>query len=231
MINSKIITASTILISILAFSTPVFAHVVVIPKEVGIGATQDFTITVPSEKDTGSTTSVQLLLPPGLSFVTPIVQSGWTATVKTGPIPSGMKPPVADDGDVADSIATELDWTGGSIPSGQEAKFTFSAQVPSTPTELDWKVNQGYSDGSSVSWTLSPKDPQPKDSDGNPNFDEQGPYSKTMVINDLTTSPSPKAENTSFNSATDNFSFLLSGLAILIASSTLGLQFAKKNKK
>jgi len=150
----------------------------------GVAAFQDFSLGVPSEKD-ASTVSVKLMLPPGLNFVSPVVKPGWTIQVKQGPIPPGMTPPVAMDGDVATSIPSEIDWTGGNIPAGQKDIFVFSAQVPAQAGELDWKAYQTYSDGSTVSWDLGPKDPQPKDDKGNPDFSSKGPYSTTMVMNDL----------------------------------------------
>lgn len=210
---------------------PVFAHAVVKPNQAGVAAFTDFSLGVPSEKDV-STTSVRLLLPAGLNFVSPVVKPGWKVEVKSGPIPAGMKAPVAADGDVATTIPTEIDWTGGSIPAGQKDIFAFSAQVPAEAGELDWKVYQGYSDGSTVSWDLGPNDLQPKDAKGNPDFSSKGPFSKTMVVNDLksstTTGDSMGKSGTSGSTNNTKAPLALSVLAVIMSGVALGMVFRKK---
>ncbi len=221
----KILIAMASSIFGLALSVvPVFAHAVVSPKQVGVAAFQDFSLGVPSEKD-AATVSVRLLLPPGLNFVSPVVKPGWKVEVKSGPIPAGMTAPKAADGDVATTIPTEIDWTGGSIPTGQKDIFAFSAQVPAQAGELDWKVYQGYSDGSTVSWDLGPNDPQPKDDKGNPDFSSKGPFSKTMVVNDLKASPSTMDKS---EAVSDKVPLVLSVLAVLMSASALGMVFKKR---
>ncbi len=218
----SIVSISTVS-ALLLNTTSIFAHAVVSPKEVGVAAFQDFSLGVPSEKD-ASTTSVRLMLPAGLNFVSPVVKPGWKVEVKNGPISQGMTPPTAADGDVGTSIPTEIDWTGGTIPSGQKDIFVFSAQVPAKAGELDWKVYQGFSDGSTVSWDLGPNGEQPKDSKGSSDFSSKGPYSKTMVVNDL------KVPNNSSPAAPSQSSapLILSILAILLSVGVLGMQFKKK---
>lgn len=231
MIKRKVLALTSVMAGFLIAAIPVFAHAVVTPNQVGVAATQTFILTVPTEKDGGTTTSVRLVLPMGLNFVTPVVQAGWSANVKSGPIPSGMPAPKAADGDLATSIPVEVDWTGGSIPSGQKAIFQFSAQVPAQPTELDWKVYQGYADGSTVSWDLGPNDPQPKDSSGNPTFDDKGPYSKTMVVNDLkgANTDSMGMTNTAVSSQSNQSSNMpLVILALVLSVISLGMQIVKR---
>ncbi len=226
--KKNILGLVSLIVSSFLVSVPAFAHSVVTPNQVGIAATQLFTLSAPSEKD-ASTVVVKLMLPAGLNFVTPVVQGGWTATVKTGPIPSGMQAPVAADGDVADSIPTEIDWTGGTIPAEQKGLFQFTAQVPAQPTELDWKIEQSYSDGSTVSWNLGPNDSQPKDDKGNPDFDSAGPYSKTMVVNDLT-SPVPVPARLESNQSSQ-VSLVFSLVAIALSAMALSLARGLKGKK
>src|SRR5204863_7267735 len=60
--------------------TPTFAHVVVKPDQVGIGAFQEFSMSVPSEKD-NPTVAIKLLIPDGLQMVTPNVKAGWTINI------------------------------------------------------------------------------------------------------------------------------------------------------
>jgi uncharacterized protein YcnI len=180
----KKITSIVILGVLAAFTAS--AHVVVKPSSVGIGAFQTFTMGVPAEKSV-PTVSLKLILPDGLSFVTPNVKSGWKVEVKTQ---STGKKITNDDGMMVDEQKpVEIDWTGGSIPAGQRDEFAFSAQVPSTATTLEWKAYQTYQDGSVVSWDRTASN-QPKDSKGSPDFTSFGPFSTTMIVNDLQT---PKA--------------------------------------
>lgn len=229
----KIVTIGTSTLTMLALTVvPAFAHAVMKPSQVGVAAFQDFNLGVPSEKDS-STTSVRLLLPPGLNFVSPVVKPGWKVEVKSGPILKGMKAPVASDGDVTTTIPTEIDWTGGEIPAGQKDIFTFSAQVPVQETELDWKVYQGYADNSTVSWDLGKNDPQPKDSKGKIDFSSKGPYSKTMVVNDLNGS-SVKDNTSMMQSKMSTMAYGsklplgLSVIAIILSIAALGLVLNKK---
>ncbi len=226
----KVISSAGIIAAMIALSSPVFAHSMVKPDTVGVAAFQDFTVSVPSEK-AASTISVNLTLPAGISFVTPVVKSGWKVEVKSGPIPDGMAPPVATDGDIATTIPTEIDWTGGSIPAEQKDNFVFSAQVPAQPAELDWKITQGYSDGSTVSWNLGPNDSQPKDDKGSSDFSSQGPFTKTMVVNDLKNAqPTTSTLEKEDAPGSTKIALVLSGLAILAAGGSLWMQFKKKGK-
>jgi uncharacterized protein YcnI len=198
-----VISAALFLLS----ASSIYAHSVVTPKEVGIGSFQDFSVSVPSEKD-ANTISIRLILPQGLVELTPAVKPGWKITVKGGSNP------------------TEIDWTGGSIPSGQKDIFIFSAQVPSKSAELDWKIYQTYSDKSVVAWTLGPNDPEPKDKSGNEDFSTSGPYPKTLVIDDF------KSPVTNSNSSPqNNFPLLIGTAALALSVLSLTLQFKRNGKK
>ncbi len=163
-----------------------FAHAVVKPAQVGIGAFQVFTLGVPSEKPV-ATVAVRLMLPDGLNFVTPNVKPGWKVEVKTAATGKQVKD---DDGMmVAEQKPVEINWTGGSIPAGQRDEFNFQAQVPATATTLNWKVYQTYSDGSVVNWDQDPN-AMTKTPSGQMDMSKGGPYSMTKVVDDL----SPKTD-------------------------------------
>ena len=97
-----------------------FAHVVVKPAEIPIGAFQTFMVGVPNEAET-PVTELRLVIPEGVNHVTPNVKQGWDIEVKkTG------------EGDHAK--VSEIIWSGGAIPTGQRDEFNFSGQVPETET-------------------------------------------------------------------------------------------------
>ncbi len=188
-----------------------FAHAVVKPSQAGVGAFQVFTLGVPSEKPV-ATTGVRLTLPDGLNFVTPNVKAGWKVEVKTQATGKQVQD---DDGMMVDEMKpVEIDWTGGSIPSGQRDEFAFQAQVPSAQTTLNWKVYQTFSDGSVMSWDHDPSAPQPKDAKGNNDFSKVGPYSVTNVVNDFSATTTPTASS---SAGSIQIVEIVSALALVIA--------------
>lgn len=204
------------------FSTSVFAHAVVKPNTAGVGSYTDFSLGVPSEKD-AATVQVKLLIPEGITSVTPIVKNGWTVEIL-----NSAKQGRADDDGKSNPIPEAILWKGGSIPAHQKDFFVFSTQVPAVAMELDWKVEQTYSDGSIVSWTKSAQD-QPKDEKGNPDFSKFGPFSKTMVVNDLQSSPKPVEVVSA--SGVERFSSSLSLIAFVLAVLSIFWQLQSRKKK
>ena len=172
------------------------AHVVVKPSSVGVASFQAFNTSVPNEKDV-ATTSLRLIVPDGLKYVSPTVKPGWTVTSKAS-------------GTGESATVTELDWNGGSIPAGQRDDFTFSAQAPAAPTTLMWKAYQTYANGQVISWDQAPD---------SKNLDSEGvtPYSRTDVINDLAAPTSqPSAKPQSLAGA-----YALGGSALLVSIAAL----------
>jgi uncharacterized protein YcnI len=178
-----------------------FAHVVVKPAQVGIGAFQTFTVGVPNEKD-NPIVGLRLVIPEGVQQVTPNEKPGWTITMKK-------------TGDGENTKVTEITWTGGSVAAGLRDDFLFSVQVPSKETQLVWKAYQTYENGEVISWDQTPTKEE-KDDDSA----MKGPYSQTEIIDDLKTS---KKEVPSNNNALQ-----LSIIALALAAVSLALQLRKK---
>lgn len=208
----KIITLFTSVIGMLLLTvTPAFAHVIVHPATVGVAAFQEFTMSVPTEKD-NPTVAIRLLIPDGLKMVTPNVKPGWTINVvKTG----------SDD----DAKVTEIDWTDGSIPSGERDDFVFQAQVPAKETTLNWKAYQTYEDGSVVAWDHDPKLSKGPDDDSAP-----PPYSTTKIINDL---GNENANTTMLKNVTQQMqtTYQFSVLAFVLAVVALTMTLRKKQEQ
>lgn len=215
----KILPSLVLVLVFLLSANIVSAHAVVKPAQVGIGAFQVFTLGVPSEKPI-ATVSVRLVLPDGLNLVTPNVKAGWKVEVKNQSTGKQIKD---DDGMMMDEQKpTEIDWTLGNIPAGQRDEFSFQAQVPATATTLNWKVYQTYSDGSVISWDKD-ADTQPKDASGKADFSKFGPYTKTEVVDDLSTAQAktPTQQDSKLPSAiptSDKLSIVIGVLALVLAT-------------
>src|SRR6185312_5316594 len=77
-----IISTLLSIVSFFLLVTPAFAHIIVTPHQVGIAAIQNFTVSVPNEKNT-PVVSVRLLIPKEISSVTPNTTPGWTISTKS----------------------------------------------------------------------------------------------------------------------------------------------------
>jgi uncharacterized protein YcnI len=184
------------------------AHVVVRPAQVGIGAFQTFTMSVPNEKDS-ATVGLKLLIPTGLMHVSPTVKPGWNISTKA----------------LGEEV-TEISWTGGKIPVGQRDDFTFGVQAPAETGTIVWKAYQTYADGTVVAWDMQPTDDhhdatKDKDDDDSAN---SGPYSETMVIDDLANAPAEHGEG--HTESSNSVPLTLS--AVALAFSLIALKQSKK---
>ena len=115
------------------------AHAIVSPAVAKAEVLQQFTLSVPTEKEGLTTTKIELTVPPGFaidSFEPP--PSGWTAQVQA-------------TGSGEEAVVQRVTWTGGHVPTGQDAVFRFNAGVPKAGT-VTFDVRQTYSDGSVVDW-------------------------------------------------------------------------------
>lgn len=185
---------------LLASPLLVSAHSTVSPSESGTSKYENFSLGVPVEKAM-PTIAVRLLIPDGLTRVTPFVKPGWTISVtKTG------------EGET--ERVTEIRWTGGSIPVGQKDVFLFTARTPDKDASLAWKAYQTYSDGTVVPWDRDPK------SAPGPDGKVANPYSVTEVSASYTGSSSGAMEHDDHGGET-NWPLWLSGLAVFLSLAAL----------
>jgi uncharacterized protein YcnI len=100
---------------------------------------QVFTLAVPTEKEGATTTTIELTPPSGFGIDSFVPSPGWKRTVqKTG---SGE-----------DAVVTKVTWSGGAVPTDEDAAFSFLGE-PEEPGSYTFAVRQTYSDGSVVSWS------------------------------------------------------------------------------
>jgi uncharacterized protein YcnI len=123
----------------LMFATTAFAHARVSPPVAIAKESQVFTLAVPTEKENAETTTIELTPPAGFSIDSFVPAPGWTRSEQqTG------------SGDAA--VIQKVTWSGGSVPTGEDAAFSFLASTDASKT-YTFSVRQTYSDGSVVDWT------------------------------------------------------------------------------
>jgi uncharacterized protein YcnI len=125
----------------LAFAAPAFGHAVVSPPTVESGRLQVFTLSVPTEREDRLTTAVELTVPKGFAIDSFAPAPGW-------------KRRVASTGSGETAVVNTVTWTGGSVPTEEDAVFQFNA-TPSTAKTYTFQVRQTYDDESVVDWNGS----------------------------------------------------------------------------
>jgi uncharacterized protein YcnI len=116
-----------------------WAHAIVSPPVAKSKTLQQFTLSVPTEKEGAFTSSIELTVPSGF------------AIDSFEPAPSGWKQQVQATGSGEDSVVQKVTWTGGHVPTDQDAVFRFNASTTGSKT-YTFDVRQTYSDGSVVDW-------------------------------------------------------------------------------
>jgi len=116
------------------------AHAVVSPPVAEATKLQQFTLSVPTEKEGLTTTKIELTVPSGF------------AIDSFEPAPQGWKQEVQSTGSGEEAIVQKVTWSGGSVPTDQDAVFRFNASTTGAKTYV-FTVRQTYSDGSVVDWS------------------------------------------------------------------------------
>jgi uncharacterized protein YcnI len=115
------------------------AHAQVSPPVVVRRAAQEFTLLVPTEKENATTTKVELTPPSGFAIDSFVPTRGWTRALATR-------------GSGEEAVVEKVTWSGGSVPTGEDAVFRFLA-TPDDSGTYTFGVRQTYSDGSVVDWS------------------------------------------------------------------------------
>jgi uncharacterized protein YcnI len=100
---------------------------------------QLFSLAVPTEKESLTTSKIVLTVPKGFGIDSFVPAPGWKQQVQS-----------TGSGDSA--VVQKVTWTGGSVPTGEDSLFQFLAQPASSGT-YTFQVQQTYSDGSIVNWS------------------------------------------------------------------------------
>ena len=109
------------------------AHVTVVPSASQTGATERYTVRVPTEGQV-TTTSVELEVPAGVTITEVVPGSTYTFDTRRE----------------AGRIVA-ITWKE-EIPPKARGEYTFTARNPIAPTTVAWKARQRFADGSSADW-------------------------------------------------------------------------------
>jgi uncharacterized protein YcnI len=123
------------------------AHAHVSPPVALAKEGQVFTLAVPTEKENAQTTQIELVPPDGFSIDSFFPDTG------------GWKRSVQQTGSGEEAVIKKVTWTGGSVPTGEDAAFSFLGST-SGAGKYAFTVRQTYSDGSVVEWS-GPETPAP----------------------------------------------------------------------
>jgi uncharacterized protein YcnI len=123
----------------LAFASSAWAHAEISPPVTKSKTLQLFTLAVPTEKEGLTTTKVELTPPSGFAIDSFVPAVGW-------------KRQLQETGSGENAVVQKVTWTGGRVPTEEDAVFQFLASPDSNKT-YTFTVRQTYSDGSIVDWT------------------------------------------------------------------------------
>jgi uncharacterized protein YcnI len=146
---------------LLAVSAPLSAsaHVTIDLASAEPGAYSLISFKVPNESETASTDRVEIALPTDTPFtsVRYVPVAGWTAELVTTTLP---EPVTIGESTITEAV-TSVVWTadaGSEIGAGQLRVFPLSlGPVPDTGS-VSFPTDQGYTDGTTVSWDESGDD-------------------------------------------------------------------------
>jgi uncharacterized protein YcnI len=113
------------------------AHVSITPRQSTTGATEKYTVRIPTEGKV-ATTAAELDVPEGVIVETLQAPGAWKYEVKR-----------ADDRIV--SIVWQAD-----VKPGEFIEVAFVARNPRSGTRIVWKLRQRFADGTVTDWTTAP---------------------------------------------------------------------------
>lgn len=125
--------AAVMAITLVFVASTTFAHVTVWPRESRAGASERYTVRVPTEGKV-ATTSVELEVPAGMTVSGVLVTGGFSYEARR-------------EGERIVAITFKQE-----IKPAETAEFVFFARNPATPGPLTWKARQRYADGTSADW-------------------------------------------------------------------------------
>ncbi len=136
------ILRAAVTVAALAFPTMAYAHVSITPRASMAGATEKYTIRIPTEGKV-ATTGAEIEFPDGVIVETVQVPMGWTYTV------------TRKDDRIA-SMTIHAD-----VKPGEFIEAAFVARNPRDKKEVVWILRQRFADGTVTDWTKGPRGTYP----------------------------------------------------------------------
>jgi uncharacterized protein YcnI len=115
------------------------AHARISPPVSVSGKLQLYSLAVPTEKSGLTTSKIVMTVPAGFGIDS------------FAPPPPGWQMQLKQSGSGNNAVITQVTWTGGKTPTGEDSLFQFLAQ-PASSKPYTFQVEQTYSDGSIVNW-------------------------------------------------------------------------------
>jgi len=120
-----------------------WAHAELTPAVVVSKHAQEFGLLVPTEKESATTTSIELTVPSGFAIDSFVPSPGWKRTEQT-------------KGSGEEAIVQMVTWTGGKVPTGEDAAFHFLA-TPNDSKTYDFEVRSGPESSDTPAPTIQAK--------------------------------------------------------------------------
>jgi len=131
--------AGLVLAALLVWAPAAFAHASISPPVAKTGVLQQFTLAVPTEKENATTTRIELSVPSGVAIDSFEPEPGWTRHV-------------SQTGSGESAVIERVTWSGGRVPTEDDAVFRFQATLTGGSQDYVFQVRQTYSDGTVVDW-------------------------------------------------------------------------------
>ena len=141
---ASICLAATVALAVAASAS---AHARISPDVSVSKQLQLYSLVVPTEKEGVTTSKVVLTVPSGFSIDSFVPTPGWHRVLQ-------------QTGSGEDAVIQKVTWTGGSVPTEDDALFQFLAEPAGSGT-YTFQVQQTYSDGSIVNWAGSESSEEP----------------------------------------------------------------------
>src|SRR3954469_23659768 len=138
-VRVRALAGAAVAASGLAFASSAWAHAEISPPVAKTKTAELFTLAVPTEKEGLRTTKIELTPPSGFGIDSFVPSAGWKREVKA-------------TGSGEETEMQQVTWTGGAVPTEEDAVFQFLGNADSNET-YTFKVRQTYSDGSVVDWS------------------------------------------------------------------------------
>jgi uncharacterized protein YcnI len=135
----RLIIYPLVTVAALVVAAAASAHAHISPPVAIAKQSQVYTLAVPTEKEDNATTQVELTVPQGFGIDSFVPSPGWKRTVRS-------------TGSGENTVINKVTWSGGSVPTEEDAAFSFLGS-PSSSKTYTFQVRQTYKDGSVVDWS------------------------------------------------------------------------------